>query len=239
VLRARALGNFGMDTDSGEVEKEIRVVTRLHNEAVHVIVKKEGEVQSWPDLRGKKIHIGPAGSGTNFTARMLLGEWSDEKEKSKNKNIIFGFEAELKVDNDGKEDLKAGIVHAIFQVAGVPATSLSEDLLASGSEYTLLVIPELNFLPHGYYKDQTLGSSDYSNLKPTKTYAMDALLVTFNWNKAGHWCEQSIKLRDKLSVSIEKMKELASMNPPMAASSWLGVDSLRGDLVDLQYVQCD
>jgi len=49
----------------------LRVVMPLYNEEVYFLVQKDSPLQSVTDIEGKRLAIGPEGSGTNLTAKNI------------------------------------------------------------------------------------------------------------------------------------------------------------------------
>jgi TRAP transporter TAXI family solute receptor len=69
-IAEQAVAGTGAFTDGGFAE--LRTLGSLFPEYVHIIVPRDSTAQSVRDLRGKRIGIGPAGSGTRQTAERLL-----------------------------------------------------------------------------------------------------------------------------------------------------------------------
>jgi hypothetical protein len=47
-------------------------LARLHDDYLHLVVRADSGLRSLPDLRGRRVSVGPAGSGTEITVRRLL-----------------------------------------------------------------------------------------------------------------------------------------------------------------------
>lgn len=60
--------------------KNLRALFGLHSEACTIVVRKDANVKSFEDLRGKRFNLGNQGSGTRNTMNTLLVEygWADD-----------------------------------------------------------------------------------------------------------------------------------------------------------------
>src|ERR1051326_9101706 len=65
---ADAIAGRGAFKSAG-AQKHVRVIANLFPEEVHLVVRAAARVKTLPDLRGKRVSIGPGTSGTIVTAR--------------------------------------------------------------------------------------------------------------------------------------------------------------------------
>jgi len=56
----------------GKKIENLRYVMGLWPDVTQFVVRKEANIKTWADLKGKKIAVGPAASGTEFSSRVLL-----------------------------------------------------------------------------------------------------------------------------------------------------------------------
>mgnify|MGYP002616023991 CR=1 FL=1 len=94
------------------------VVAQLYQEQVQIVTTN-------PDIAGKKVSIGAAGSGVYFNAIDVLNAY-DLKESD--------ISAVYQSFGDSAESLKDGKIDAAFIVAGAPTTAIT-DLATAGSVY--------------------------------------------------------------------------------------------------------
>jgi len=103
-------------------QSHIRVIADLFPEEVHVVAAKAATIRSIADLRGKRVSIGDASSGTIVAARAVLAAWRIP-------------ETHLKTSNDpadiAADKLTRGEIDAFFFTGGAPVP-LVRDLIASG-----------------------------------------------------------------------------------------------------------
>lgn len=101
--------------ESGEVFDNFYAIAALYPEAVHLVVASDSDIKDITDLKGRKISIGAAGSGTSVNALQILelaGLTLDDVE-----------EDWLSFDESATafQDLK---IEAFFVTAGIPNTGI-------------------------------------------------------------------------------------------------------------------
>lgn len=104
---------------------------QLYPEAAQVITLDSSGFESIEDLAGKRISIGPPGSGTQAVAKVILSAHGIED---------GDYEALEESFDDARSRLQDGNLDASIEVLGVPASSLSE--LAATQDVRLLPIEE-------------------------------------------------------------------------------------------------
>lgn len=62
----------GLETFAGKPIKNFGVVASLYPEVIQFVVKADGPIKTWADVKGKKISVGAAASGTEINARQVL-----------------------------------------------------------------------------------------------------------------------------------------------------------------------
>jgi uncharacterized protein len=155
--------------DSADEDK-IVYITPLFNEEVHLIAR--ADITSISQLRGQKVNIGEAGSGTAFTMRDIF------------KNLGIDIK-EVNIDQaDGMEQMKTGEIAATALVAGKPVPFVKS--LQGKEGFHLLPIPFAQALQEDYIPDG-FTAKDYPELIPqgktVDTVAVSAVLIAFNWKK--------------------------------------------------------
>lgn len=162
---------YGTDPAHREIAEQLRLITPLYNEEVHLLARKG--INSFTELHGKRVSAGRDGSGTNLTAR-LLAKFLNIEPKFVHQNESSAF-----------QDLKNGEVDALMFVGGKPI-SFFQKLSARFKNYpqdfaNIHAIPvPLSQLPSGLpYVNSELSPEDYSwlpNVVPT--VAIKSLLVS-------------------------------------------------------------
>ncbi len=98
----------------------LRVLARLYPENVHLIVRADSAIKDVTGLKGKKIAMGPEGSGTAATAKLILSaygvKWTSVQMKYMDVAAI-------------PEAFVGGAIDAAFIVSGAPTLAV-EDVAA-------------------------------------------------------------------------------------------------------------
>ncbi len=96
----------------GEIlSQNLRVVTPLYMEEVHVLVRAGAGIKSLADLKGKRLHVGGAGSGSRWSANALLG--GDPEMAGDSRTM-------LSETSHAIQDLQGGRLDAVIFTGGFP-----------------------------------------------------------------------------------------------------------------------
>jgi TRAP transporter TAXI family solute receptor len=107
------------DADARRAVGGMQIVGHLYDEEVHLIARPG--INGLADLAGKRIDIGPPGSGTMVTALVLLRLAGVEPREVVNLPVI----------NDAISALRRGRIDAFFQVIAAPGAALRDDISVS------------------------------------------------------------------------------------------------------------
>ncbi len=152
---------------------DLRAVMSLHPEPFTVVARKEGNVKSFADFKGKKFNVGNPGSGTRASMEELLGAmgW---------KLSDFALASELKADEHGPA-LCDGKIDGFFYAVGHPSANIQDPTTSCGAKLVSLTGPAVESLLKGkpYYAYATIPAGLYpNNPQETKTYGVLATLVS-------------------------------------------------------------
>src|SRR6478735_1360268 len=122
----KGLGNF---KDAGPYG-DLRAVMSLHPEPFTVLARKEGNVKSFADFKGKKFNVGNPGSGTRASLEELIGAmgW---------KLTDFSLASELKADEHGPA-LCDGKIDGFFYGVGHPSANIQDPTTSCGAKLVSL-----------------------------------------------------------------------------------------------------
>ena len=153
--------------------RELRAVFALHPEPVTVVVRKESNVSSFADLKGKKFNVGNPGSGTRATLDELIGAmgWSLS---------AFALASELKADEHGPA-LCDGKIDGFFYLVGHPSANIQDPTTVCGAKLVSVTGPAVDKLvaANAYYAHATIPGGLYpGNPQDTKTYGVLATVVS-------------------------------------------------------------
>lgn len=166
-IAAAAAEGTGAFKDSGKAEN-LRAIAALFPETVHIVVFSDSGIEAIKDLRGKRVSIDAAGSGTNATARLILTAF-----KLTDKRVKFSFEnAERSL-----EMMQKGELDAFFFVGGAPL-GVVEELAAQGKIRLLSVQgPEIDKLitKAPYLTKADIPEGTYQNMAAVPTLEVRAI----------------------------------------------------------------
>ncbi len=97
---------------------DLRAVANLYPAVVHIATSQEGGIYSVSDLAGKRVALGPHGSGTPLNALAILAAYGLGEEDIAVVYLNSGL---------ASDHLEAGEIDAFFVVGGIPVEAL-EDL---------------------------------------------------------------------------------------------------------------
>ena len=151
----------------GFASDEIRYVTKLYDEEVHIIARQE--VVSIKELAGRRVSIGNELSGSNMTARILF--------RALDVPVEF---VELPV-SEARSALINGEIEALVYVAGKPVAGFER--FRESDRLTLLPLELDKELVSRGYGSANFQPSDYPALvqSTTPTISVGAVMAVYNW----------------------------------------------------------
>jgi len=154
------------------IAKRLRVVFPLYDEEVHIVARRE--IGDFEQLAGKRVAIGPEGSGTYLTARRLF-KLSDVRPRE-----FVTIEADQAL-----AQLKAGQIDAMVYVAASPLKQLTDNLTEADG---VALVPMASKSVLEWYDAVELPANIYAwQTTPVATVAVKAVLVSFEFE--GRLCE--------------------------------------------------
>ncbi len=112
---------------------DLRGLACLYNETIHIVARDGAGIASVADLRGKRVSVGAAGSGTEANARQILAAAGITYADIKPQYLSFGESA---------SNLKDGNIDAAFTTGGAPIAAI-QDLAVSRKTVMVPVDKEL------------------------------------------------------------------------------------------------
>lgn len=153
--------------------QELRAVCSLYPEALHLVVRKGSGVAAVPDLAGRRVAIGPAGSGTRVNSLAVLAAYG----------LAAGdLAARRELDTEeALEGLRGGELDAVFLTTAYPAQPIEQ--LAGTLDLALVPIEgeaaERLVVEHPFFSRVTIPRSTYSEQEEdVRTLGVTALVVT-------------------------------------------------------------
>lgn len=146
---------------------ELRAITSLYRETMHVVARRDAGINSIDDLRGKRVSLDEPGSGTLGDARLVLAEYGITE-----KDIL----PEYIKPNLAMRKIEEGRLDAFFIVAGYPAKSISELVVRKG--ITLIPISkeksESLIRRNGLFSRDVVPAGTYGGIPETPTVSVGA-----------------------------------------------------------------
>ena len=155
-----------------EPAKDLRIISALYDEHVHLVAAAGSDIRSVADLRGKRVSLDEPGSGTRVLAELML--------EAAGMSVSDLASAPPLKGRDASDALRNGKIDAFIVVAGAP-TGLIVELAETGA-ISLVPIdgqPADNLTSkYGYYSKSALPAGTYSGFGDVPTVAVGAQFVT-------------------------------------------------------------
>ena len=163
----------GLAQFKDSADNELRAVFSLHPEPFTVLARKEANIRTFADFKGKKFNVGNLGSGTRASMEELLAYmgW---------KLGDFSLASELKADEHGAA-LCDGRIDGFFYGVGHPSANIQDPTTSCGAKLVSLTGPAVEKLVKDkpYYAYATIPGGLYpNNPADTKTYGVLATMVS-------------------------------------------------------------
>lgn len=167
-----AYNGEGQFKEAGKFEK-LRSVFSLHPEPFTVVARKEANISSFDDFKGKRFNVGNPGSGTRASMEQLLA--AQDRDLS-----FFSLASELRPDEHGSA-LCDGKIDGFFYGVGHPSANIQDPTTSCGAQLVSLTGPAVDKLvdTYPYYAKVAIPAGLYpNNDKETNTYGVLATFVT-------------------------------------------------------------
>ena len=168
VTRSMYLGQGKFE---GKPHPKLRIVANLYPEDLHLVLPKGKSVNDLGDLKGKRVGIAQAGSGTQVAVLQMLDAWGVNRDNME--------EAELN-NSQSAERLADGQLDAYFYAAGWPVSAMVQLSSTKGMElhsFTDADLKKINDIIPAYIPS-SIPANVYEGVDyEVKTPAVSALLV--------------------------------------------------------------
>jgi TRAP transporter TAXI family solute receptor len=146
----------------------INYITKLYNEEVHILARRE--IERIEQLANRKVNVDVGGSGTAMTASVVFDR------------LGISVQVTNDVQDVALQRLRTGEIAAMLYVAGKPARLFAS--IGADSGLRFLPIPPATDLLQTYLPSQ-LDHDAYPTLvadgRPVETLAVGSVLATFRW----------------------------------------------------------
>ena len=170
-VQYNAVKGVGQFKDSG-ADANLRAVFSVHPEPFTVVARKEANIKTFDDFKGKRFNVGNPGSGTRASMEELLAAkgW---------KLSDFSLASELKADEHGPA-LCDGKIDGFFYAVGHPSANIQDPTTSCGAQLVPLTGPAVDKIvaDKPYYAKATIPAGLYpNNPQATETYGVLATVV--------------------------------------------------------------
>ncbi|MGB3295652.1 MAG: TAXI family TRAP transporter solute-binding subunit [Phormidesmis sp.] len=204
-VQTRAVDMALVQSDT-PVQPAVRAVAQLYPELFHLIASKSANVDSMADLRGKRVALMPAGSGSYELFWPLVDHYDLSPQD---------FRAQPMAPADAHQALKAGQADVLFRIIGLGNSAVG-DLLKTG-QFELVPIQQIGALQlsQPYLEPTVIPQGSYDGGQPIPpedlpVIAVSALLV------ANEQVNPDI-VKIITQILYEHRNELISLNPRAAS----------------------
>ncbi len=172
-------GQNGLEVFKAKNEKytNYMAIGNVYPDVIQVFCRKDSDIKSIADLKGRKVSVGPPGSGTEISARQVLGLYGiDYKARQDLKPSYLSY-------SEAADHFKDGLIEAAYFVVAVPTAALQDINLTK--PVRLLGIDDAMFAKvikdYPLYSRFEIAANSYSGIsEPVKTIAVYSSLLVRN-----------------------------------------------------------
>jgi TRAP transporter TAXI family solute receptor len=161
----------GSSPDQIPAMENLRSIAVLYPEALHIVVRADAQLASLPALRGKRVALGEADSGTFITARSVL---ASSGVPPKSLKVVHQKLAK------SVQSLAEGEIDAFFMVGGFPLSAIAQ--LAESRPVALIALTDQQIgairLQHPTLLPLAIPAGTYAGVAATPTLGPTAQLLT-------------------------------------------------------------
>lgn len=214
---AFSLADTAADAVSGKADfkqaEEISALTRIYSNYTHVVVRKDANIKSVKDFKGKTVSSGSPKSGTEVIANRLI-ESAGLKEGD-----VTTQRLDLTKTVDGMKD---GTIDAMVWSGGLPTAGVTDLFTSNGKDVEILDISKLEDSMkeiNPVYEVEEIPADTYKGAKATKTIVTPNVLMVRNDMDEGTACALTKLIYDKKDELVKvhaaaKEIDLEKADPP-------------------------
>jgi len=198
--------------------KNLLGMMTLYPETIQIVARKEANIKTVADLKGKRVSIGPLGSGTTENAKQILNAWGLS---------LNDLESQQLKANQAADYMKDGRLDAYFNTTAVGAAHIIDTFVIVPSNIVEVAGPNADKLrkEFAFYAVDTIPAGAYKGLdSPVKTVAVMAMMVAredleadvvYSVMKAVYGDLEQIKKAHAKFKGIDVKKALMGMSVPL------------------------
>lgn len=149
----------------------LRAIANLFPENLHLVVRKGSGIKSVRDLKGMRVSLDEAGSGTLVDARLVLAAYGMSERD---------FKAQYIPAQHVADSFKDGSIDAFFNVSGWPQSSVVDLAATVGIDLVPINGPEIERLlkQYPFFSADEIPDEAYKGVGGVRTIASHALWLT-------------------------------------------------------------
>lgn len=162
----------GIGKFDGNAKPDLRIIANLYPEDLHLVLPKGGKLNGLADLKGKRVGIAQAGSGTQIAVELIIADHGVNRD-----NIDA---AELN-NAQSAERIADGQLDAYFYAAGTPVAAMIQLDNTKGMELYSFTDKEVAMANKSvpYYIPSKIPAGTYAGVGyDVNTVAVSGILVT-------------------------------------------------------------
>jgi TRAP transporter TAXI family solute receptor len=163
----KGLGRFAREPGGDK----LRAIASLYREAVQIVVRADSGIQSVADLKGKRVSLGEAGSGSLLDADAILAAYRLRERD---------LQAKFLKPGEASDALREKRIDAFFLVASVPVLTLTE--LAEAVPIRLLPVSAAALArlgqSHSFFGHIAVPAGSYKGVPAAETVSITAEWIT-------------------------------------------------------------
>jgi len=161
----------GTELFDGNQYADIRGMTTLYPETIQIVTLEDKGIDTVADLKGKKVAVGAAGSGTEANARQILEAAGITYDDIKAQYLSF---------SEAASNLKDGNIDAAFLTAGFPTAAVQD--IAAQHDVKLVAVEEAMadklIADYPFYTKMVVPAGTYSGFDiDVETVSVKAMLA--------------------------------------------------------------
>ena len=200
----------------------LKGLATLYPETVQIVTVAKSGVTSIDQLKGKRVAVGAAGSGTEANARQILAAYGITYDDIKVQYLSFG---------EASDALKDGNIDVAFVTAGHPTAAVQD--IATQQDLVLLPVTadkaDALIAKYPFYAKVTIPAKSYRNqAADVPAVAVMAMLVvtdkmdaqlTYDISKAIFTNTDRLKAAHAVAANVSKANGPVGMSIPVAAGA--------------------
>jgi TRAP transporter TAXI family solute receptor len=198
--------------------KNLLGMMTLYPETIQIVARKDANIKTVADLKGKRVSIGPLGSGTTENAKQILNAWGMS---------LNDLQAQQLKASQAADYMKDGRLDAYFNTTAVGAAHIIDTFVIVPSNIVEVAGPNADKLrkEFSFYAVDTIQPGVYKGLdSPVKTVAVMAMMVAredleadvvYAVMKAVYGDLEQIKKAHAKFKGIDVKKALVGMSVPL------------------------